>query len=47
MVKTITIIYQALIYTVYKTLLQNVIRILPITYQNKAKRPEKNRKCPA
>ena len=33
------------IFTVYKTLFQNVKKILPIIFQNKTKMPGKNRQC--
>ena len=33
------------IFTVYKTLFENVITILPISHQNKSKMPGKYRKC--
>ena len=32
-------------FTIYETLLENIITILPRTYQNKTKMPGKNRKC--
>ena len=32
-------------FTIYETLFQNVIAVLPTIYQNKTKMPEKSRKC--
>ena len=40
----VVIIYNVNIFTIYETF-ENVIKILPITYQNKTKMPGKNRNC--
>ena len=39
-------IINADIFTIYESLLQNVINILPTIYQNKTKVPEKNEQVP-
>ena len=41
----VMIILNVDIFVIYEILLENVITILPITYQNKSKMPGKNRKC--
>ena len=41
----VMIILNVDIFVIYEILLENVITILPITYQNKSKLPRKNRKC--
>ena len=41
----VIIIQKVDIFAMYETLFENVITILPITYQNKTKMPGKNRNC--
>ena len=41
----VIIIQNVNVITIYETLFENVITILPATYQNKIKMPRKNRMC--
>ena len=41
----VLIIWNVNIFTIYENLFENVITVLPITYQNKTKMPGTNRTC--